>query len=72
MNQAVTLQDLLNWAELAAPPWYLEWDSRHHPRGQPVLEPETGKSPGAYHVEDRPGYQRFERDGRVWYSLKKP
>ncbi len=72
MNQPATIQDLLNWAELAVPHWYLERDSRLHPRGQPVLKPETSKSPGANHAEARPGYQRVERDGRVWYSFKNP
>ena len=72
MNQAVKIQDLLNWPELAAPQWYVEGDSPLHPRGQPVSKPETNKTPLADHDENRPGYQRFEKDGRIWYSLKKP
>jgi hypothetical protein len=72
MNQAVNIQDLFNWPELVAPNWYVECDSRLHLRVEPISKPETNETLPADLGEDRPGYQRFEKDGRIWYSPKKP
>ena len=68
IGQRVRFSEVSSWQELLATPSATDTRFLVHPYRKPPTKSHATRAPASHQGEERAGYQRFEKNGRIWYS----